>query len=57
MPEMLHRVGVDRADRKEHDGEKRRGPDQRLDPDQFGAQHLLHQGVRENRPVPPRFAR
>ena len=47
MPEMIDRVGVEQIEAEDHDREHRRGRDQRLDADQLGAQHLLHQGMAE----------
>src|SRR6185437_1447628 len=45
MPEMFDRIGIDGMKDQNHGHENRSGPDQGLDPDQFGAHHLLHQGM------------
>ena len=47
VPDAAHRLGREKVDGPEDDGEQRRRPDQRLDPDQLGTHHLLHQRMPE----------
>ncbi len=45
VPEMLDRVGIERMDDEDQRCEQDGSPDQRLDANQFGSQHLLGQRV------------
>jgi hypothetical protein len=43
VPDAAHGLGREEIDRREDDGEQRRGCDQGLDAQKFGRHHFLHQ--------------
>ena len=55
VPEPADRLGREDSRRSISDASRRQCPDQRLDPDQFGAQDFAASARAENRPIPPVF--